>query len=109
MPQSPNLFLASHADGTIVVYDKDREDGGFTPQPPAAPVTEGQESTSEGQWNPLESIFVTMPPWHPIHAASNANGKGEKETKTAKNPVSHWKVSNRSIVGTWAEAAHWFY
>ncbi|KAI0320754.1 WD40 repeat-like protein [Amylostereum chailletii] len=101
VPSSPNLFLVSHADGSIVVYDKDREDGAFTPQTPtASPATPapGAEGTaSEGQWNPLESMFITMPPWHPIHAANGTNGKSEKE-KAAKNPVSHWKVSKRSIV-----------
>jgi hypothetical protein len=29
-------LLVSRADGTIVVYDKDREDGVFTPQVPTA-------------------------------------------------------------------------
>ncbi|KAG1741949.1 hypothetical protein EDB19DRAFT_1703029, partial [Suillus lakei] len=29
-PLLPNLFFISHADGTIIVYDKEREDGMFT-------------------------------------------------------------------------------
>ncbi|GBE81904.1 Probable catabolite repression protein [Sparassis crispa] len=101
VPDSPNLFLASHADGTIVVYDKEREDGVFMPQEPGAPPStssDGNSASSHGEWNPLDSIFVTMPPWHPVTVGGNlsSGGKSEKE-KTAKNPVSHWKVSRKGI------------
>lgn len=108
MPDSPNLFLVSHADGTIVVYDKEREDGVFAPQEPGAPSesnpaspVEGTASgSSMGEWDPLDSIFVTMPPWHPVAAGGviSSGGKQDKD-KTAKNPVSHWKVSRKNIVG----------
>lgn len=48
----------------------------------------------------MDSIFVTMPPWHPVTVGGPVpvGTKPEKE-KTAKNPVSHWRVSRRSIVG----------
>ncbi|KAH9952078.1 WD40 repeat-like protein [Amylocystis lapponica] len=105
VPDSQNLFLVSHADGTLVVYDKEREDGAFSPQEPWVPVSapssldESSSNSSHSEWNPLDSIFVTMPPWHPVTAgaAFQAGGKAEKE-KTAKNPVSHWRVSRRNIV-----------
>ncbi|KAI0263363.1 WD40-repeat-containing domain protein [Gloeopeniophorella convolvens] len=84
VPSSPNLFLVSHADGTIIVYDKDRDDGAFVP------------GGGNGEWNPLDSVFVSIPPWHPAHAAG-AGGRGDKD-KTTKNPVSHWRVARRSIV-----------
>ncbi|TFY70270.1 hypothetical protein EVG20_g2740 [Dentipellis fragilis] len=108
VPSSPNLFLVSHADGSIIVYDKEREDGSFTPQQPTPPPsTTGippspstPDASARQEWNHLDSIFVTMPPWHPAQALSGAagtGGRGEKD-KTAKNPVSHWKVSKRSIL-----------
>ena len=98
VPSSPNLFLASHADGTIIVYDKDRDDGAFTPGAPDA----------EEEWNPLDSMFVTMPPWHPVGAASSGGeGKKEKADKAPRNPVSHWKVSKRAIVGACAFLCTW--
>ncbi|PIL24314.1 hypothetical protein GSI_14067 [Ganoderma sinense ZZ0214-1] len=105
VPDSPNLFLVSHADGTIIVYDKEREDGAFTPQEPGtsppsvSPLDGSSSSDSQGEWNPLDSIFVTMPPWHPVTMGGPVpiGAKPEKE-KTAKNPVSHWRVSRRSIV-----------
>lgn len=64
------------------------------------PLDGSSSSSSQGEWNPLDSIFVTMPPWHPVTAGGPVlpGGKPEKE-KTAKNPVSHWRVSRRSIVG----------
>ncbi|KAI0362510.1 WD40 repeat-like protein [Trametes cingulata] len=105
VPDSPNLFLVSHADGTIIVYDKEREDGAFIPQEPGSspptvfPLDGTSSSSSQGEWNPLDSIFVTMPPWHPVTAGGPIlpGTKPEKE-KTGKNPVSHWRVSRRSIV-----------
>ncbi|TFK54612.1 WD40 repeat-like protein [Heliocybe sulcata] len=113
VPSSPTLFLVSHADGTIIIYDKERDDGTFTPQLPysmvAAPssavdsnASSSDTDSTKGEWNPLDRIFVTMPPWHPVTANgfSGGGGKGEKEKeKAAKNPVSHWRVSRRSVVG----------
>jgi len=103
----------SHGDGTIILYDKDREDGVFSPQAPTAslaspprPVVNGQALPSPegapptaGEWDPLDSIFVTIPPWHPVNAAGSqaAGGKGDRD-KATKNLVSHWKVSKRSVV-----------
>lgn len=113
VPLSSTLFLVSHADGTIIAYDKERDDGSFTaqdptlalspePNPPSTPMTLDQmSSTQHGDWDPLDRIFVTMPPWHPGTAGSGLTttpGKGEKE-KVAKNPVSHWRISRRSVVG----------
>ncbi|KAF8349185.1 WD40-repeat-containing domain protein [Amanita rubescens] len=85
VPASPTLFLVSHADGTIIAYDKEREDGAFIPPPCDA-----------HQWDPTDSIVVTMPSWHPV-MSGNHSDKTEKE-KVAKNPVSHWRVSHRKIV-----------
>ena len=108
VPNSPNLFLVSHADGTIVVYDKEREDGVFVPtepgtssgSAPGSPVEGTASGSSVGEWDPLDSIFVTMPPWHPVTAGGAMSGGGKQDKdKTAKNPVSHWKVSRKSIVG----------
>ncbi|KAF9019384.1 WD40 repeat-like protein [Hymenopellis radicata] len=82
VPSSSTLFLVSHADGTIIVYDKERDDGTFKAEDPS----------SSKEWDPVDNIFVTMPPWHPVSGL-----KTEKE-KAVKNPVSHWRVSRKSIV-----------
>ncbi|KAJ7085728.1 catabolite repression protein creC [Mycena belliarum] len=97
VPSSSTLFLVAHADGTIIVYDKERDDGGFTPQDPVGTTT---DSPSEGQqrstkeWDPIDSIFVTIPPWHPVSSGTGL----AKVDKVAKNPVSHWRVARRAVV-----------
>lgn len=167
VPGSWNLFLVSHADGTIVVYDKEREDDpNFTPSsPPAGPsssiivgppspviTTNGDENTavvsldtpaqetltaspfsftglgrkhlhlpssqnaqsaslslvsaSNGPilpaWDPKEDIWVTRPggTWDGSDTGVIDKDK-EKEMAAAatKNPVSHWRVSKKGIVG----------
>lgn len=113
VPSSPNLFLVSHADGTILLYDKEREDGMFAPRdpdagfPPPLDLNGSPHSsfTPAGPWNPLDSIFVTLPPWHPASIASN--GKADKEKDRApKNPVSHWRVSKKKVVGSCFRCIH---
>lgn len=93
-----------------MVWDKERDDGTFTPLDPDVPPPAGPDGLPDddvvrdagGEWNPLQSIFVSMPPWHPANVAAaalaGAGGKAEKD-KTAKNPVSHWRVARRAIVG----------
>lgn len=82
VPGSASLFLVSHADGTIVVYDRDREDGVFSPQ-----------ETPE-DWDPTDSIFVTMPPWawHPSPGGDIPAPIPDGD-KSIKNPVSRWRVA----------------
>ena len=121
MPGAPSLFVVSHADGTIIMYDKDREDEHFTPRDPnqrsqtqsySATGTSDSSSPSEssagGEWDPLESIFVTTPKWHPSTAHANHNihnrARSDKD-RVAKNPVGHWRVSKRGIVGEY-DASH---
>ncbi|KAG6336319.1 hypothetical protein ID866_2768 [Astraeus odoratus] len=115
------VWFVSHADGTILVYDKERDDGVFSVSipGPAVPAPNSLYSNSgpppsgfsqtqslsppqgEAEWNPLAKIFVTAPPWHP---ESNAGGKERTDKGAAKNPVSHWRVSRRSVVGTYVAA-----
>ncbi|KAG6808504.1 hypothetical protein H0H92_003931 [Tricholoma furcatifolium] len=110
VPSSSTLFLVSHADGTIVVYDKERDDGTFVPQDPvgrsqdptgaSTSPSPSEDGSFQREWDPTDSIFVTMPPWHPVTSGGGitSNGKPDKE-KAVKNPVSHWRVSRRGIVG----------
>lgn len=101
VPSSPTLFLVSHADGSIIAYDKEREDGAFIPQDQAPSITNSSlsDESFSHEWDPTDNIVVTMPPWHPVMSGNHilTPGKTDKE-KTAKNPVSHWRVSRRKIV-----------
>lgn len=120
------MFIVAHTNGTIIVYDTEREDAAFTPevpykrshpQPPLntstgteppPPVSQSGSSSSSipsedassgtrEEWNPLESIFVS----HNSTLNHNHHAKGNKpdRERVHKNPVSHWRVSKRSILG----------
>ncbi|GAA6058230.1 hypothetical protein JCM3770_007423 [Rhodotorula araucariae] len=105
-----NLFVTSHADGSIVLWDKDKEDwNGFVAQPFPAPSSAaatpalGAGLQKENEW-PLagagaattalgkcaagqEDMVVSRPP------ATDRKGQS-----TAKhNPVSHWRLSKKAI------------
>ncbi len=64
------------------------------------PLNAAVDSLSQ-KWDPLDSIFVTMPPWHPAAAVTTASNVPTKPGKAdvAKNPVSHWRLSRRGIAG----------
>lgn len=72
LPGSENLFLASHANGIFVVYDKEKEDALFTPEAPMH---------SEGHSSRL-----------PLEILKSVNSKNQKT-----NPLSLWKVANHKI------------
>jgi hypothetical protein len=101
VPSSPTLFLAAHADGTIIVYDKERDDGLFRAQDPDAGAgTSDSDSDASGPgWNARESLFVSMPPWHPGAGVGARPEKDKDKDKAVKNPVSHWRVARRAVVG----------
>ncbi|CAE6441353.1 hypothetical protein ACGC1H_004215 [Rhizoctonia solani] len=96
VPSSRTLLLASYADGTIVVYDTERQDAAFVPHDPSKPMplpvvldSEEQQSSSaasasERMWDPLNEILVT----------SNTGPDG----KNLKNPVSHWRLTEKKSV-----------
>ena len=77
IPGSENLFLASHMDGTLIVYDKEREDAVFVPEEKHIVRDEKNGGTSE----------------HGImHINKSVNSKNQKV-----NPVAAWKLSNQRI------------
>jgi hypothetical protein len=73
------------------VFDRDREDGPFTPQEPHGLSTSSTENgLSQGaatpsEWDPLCEMFVSPNP--------------HVNEKSLKNPISHWRVSKRKITG----------
>ncbi|GAA5848601.1 hypothetical protein JCM8547_004569 [Rhodosporidiobolus lusitaniae] len=102
-PSSPtletrsNLFLTSHADGTLLIWDKDREDwNGFVPSGVPRSVPNGNENgwslggATMGSGKVVEGsedMIVSRP------AATDK--KGQSTSKF--NPVSHWKLSKKAI------------
>lgn len=96
--------MVSHKDGSIIVYDKEREDSTFAPRNPAkahdvvdpsnvAPRTsEDAVSTESTEWDPRGEMLVTPGP-------SGLVPPGGSKEKILKNPVSHWRVSRKAIYG----------
>lgn len=79
LPGSENLFLAAHMDGTLIVYDKERDDAAFIPEDNAARGNELDGPESD-------------------HAPLLIN-KSVKSKNQKANPVASWKISNHRING----------
>lgn len=76
LPNSENLFLASHMDGSLIVYDKEKEDATFVAEEqPAAPAQASHEK-------PKATLVVK---------------KSVNSTNQKNNPVAYWKASNSKI------------
>ncbi|KAH8666722.1 WD40-repeat-containing domain protein [Xylariales sp. PMI_506] len=78
IPGSENLFLASHMDGTLVVYDKEKEDAIFNPD-------EEEQTDGDGAANGVDHSKK-------IHILKSVHSKNQKT-----NPVAVWKLSNQRI------------
>ncbi|KAI1435419.1 catabolite repression protein creC [Xylaria sp. CBS 124048] len=79
IPGAENLFLAAHMDGSLVVYDKEKEDVTFSPE------DEEVDPSSENTPPNVKSSdnFTVLKSVH------------SKNQKT--NPVAVWKLSNQRI------------
>jgi WD40 repeat protein len=77
LPNNENLFLASHMDGSLVVYDKEKEDATF--------VAEEQAATPD------------LAPHEKRHRVSLVIKKSVNSKNQKTNPVSCWKVSNSKV------------
>jgi WD40 repeat protein len=74
MPNSENLFLAAHENGSLVVYDKEKEDAVFASEDAT------DRPLSEEPGKPTLQVRKSV------------------QSKTQKtNPVAVWKVSNQRI------------
>ena len=77
IPGSENLFLASHTDGTLVVYDKEKDDSSFF----AEEALHDEEAVSSGD---EESTVLEVT-------------KSVNSTNQKLNPVACWKISRQTI------------
>lgn len=75
LPESENLFLAAHADGSLICYDKEKEDAPFIP--------DGAKDDTEMHQPTAPEEFVTQKSVYSIHQKSN--------------PVSYWSVSKHAL------------
>ncbi|KAI4185141.1 MAG: hypothetical protein L6R41_004315 [Letrouitia leprolyta] len=77
LPGSDNLFLAAHMDGTLIVYDKERDDAAFIPEENSPLINLSKLSKSDHR---------------PLHVNKSLNSRNQKS-----NPVASWKISNHRI------------
>ncbi|KAL9000613.1 MAG: hypothetical protein Q9188_005647 [Gyalolechia gomerana] len=77
LPGSDNLFLAAHMDGTLIVYDKERDDAAFVPEENSPLISLSKFSNSN---------------YRPLHVNKSLNSRNQKS-----NPVASWKISNHRI------------
>ncbi|PYI11299.1 putative catabolite repression protein creC [Aspergillus sclerotiicarbonarius CBS 121057] len=75
IPGSENLFMAAHANGQLVVYDKEKEDALFTPEL-SSPSVETVKSSDR----------------QPLQILKSVNSRNQKT-----NPVALWKLANQKI------------
>lgn len=73
LPGSENLFMAAHANGQLVVYDKEKEDAFFAPE-------------SHYHWD------EKVPSGQPLQVLKSVNSRNQKT-----NPVALWKLANQQI------------
>lgn len=70
-------------DGSLVVYDKEKEDAIFSPE---------QEAKESGENDSTNGPIVSVQTKHGIQVHKSVNSKNQK-----CNPVAAWKLSNQRI------------
>lgn len=87
LPNKENYFLAAHMDGSLIVYDKEKEDAEFVPE-------ESSMSPAENGHSPDGSTSGDATP----QRHSRLNVKKSVQSRNQKtNPASVWKLSNQKI------------
>jgi catabolite repression protein CreC len=82
IPGSENLFLAAHFDGSLVVYDKEKEDAPFQPEEEGEVKENGDRAHGTNGVNHNSEI----------HVVKSVHSRNQKF-----NPVAAWKLSNQRI------------
>ncbi|KAJ6788527.1 hypothetical protein PWT90_01641 [Aphanocladium album] len=82
LPGSENLFLAAHMDGSLIVYDKEKEDVAFTPEDETP--SNGGSDAGDGTNGVTPGISMLI--------RKSVHSKNQK-----MNPVAAWKLSNQRI------------
>ncbi|PUU82422.1 catabolite repression protein creC [Tuber borchii] len=84
IPGTENLFLAAHQDGSLIVYDKEKEDAPFMPEdaPDSSEIPEKAATGSDDTASLLRYFSVN---------------KSVESKNQRTNPVSYWSVSRSAI------------
>jgi catabolite repression protein CreC len=91
IPGSDNLFLASHMDGSLVVYDKEKEDAPFVPEEDEIPAPNGTSVSGSENGQAANGT-------HGVNHKTKLQIYKSVHSKNQKfNPVASWKLSNQRI------------
>jgi WD40 repeat protein len=82
IPGSEHLFLAAHMDGSLVVYDKEKEDAPFIPE------DEGLSTNGSEAGDVANGIS---------HGSKMQIHKSVHSKNQKTNPVAAWKLSNHRV------------
>ncbi|KAL2378442.1 hypothetical protein RJZ90_005998 [Blastomyces dermatitidis] len=80
IPGSEHLFLAAHTDGSLIVYDKEKEDAPFVPE--TADISQPKPDDEKKSHNSGQTLTILK----------SVNSRNQKT-----NPVAYWKLSNHRI------------
>ena len=90
IPGSEHLFLAAHMDGSLVVYDKEKEDAIFAAEEESGEPADGETSGARNGINGKKTQHQ--------HATSQIQIIKSVHSRNQKtNPVAVWKLSNHRI------------
>ncbi|CAH7670215.1 WD40-repeat-containing domain protein [Phakopsora pachyrhizi] len=93
-------FLSSHMDGTVIGWDKEREDFvGFIPEPwPNLSPTDARRKSTNGTSNGLRPDCSNKPLDERVHdiVVSRIPSAQATEKKGRMNPIFHWRVSQKA-------------
>jgi len=84
LPNKENFFLAAHTDGSLIVYDKEKEDTEFIPEESPAETAYSPSGSSNGDSTPRRQ--------YKLNIKKSVQSRNQKS-----NPVSVWKISNQKI------------
>ncbi|KAH9827810.1 putative catabolite repression protein creC [Teratosphaeria destructans] len=82
VPNKDNLLVAAHMDGTLVVYDKEREDAEFNSEEEVASPDNANDNDHHESHTPKEKFQIK---------------KSVQSRNQRTNPVAVWKASNMKI------------
>lgn len=83
LPGSPNYFVTTHANGMVMVFDKDREDGGFAQQGGMAL----KDARSTEMMRVIKSLYSSPSPSTNGNGSTNgtSNNNNNSSTNTSNN------------------------
>ncbi|KAK4229359.1 hypothetical protein QBC38DRAFT_114588 [Podospora fimiseda] len=106
IPGSEHLFLAAHMDGSLVVYDKEKEDASFSAEEEQARQSSDESASSGVTTNGNHTAATSSRPSSFSSSPSSNDNNGKCNIQVHKsvhsknqksNPVAVWKLSNQRI------------